>query len=251
MRLQILTQKKWLEDRIDDRVLDPEALQDMPLRDVKAQLRKLAGPSSAFYEALNARLPEEYAIAEPVPPKRNRTHKAAPEQRAPERGPAKRRRSRTRFIGLRGALITSAFIIIAAIAVPLVIQRLNSGALPETVDETELPATNRIEPNAWIEGPDPAQLIRNVKYRISGLLAGQNEVLYDPLPENPDSLITSIRLRLVINGAGEVVHIEAQDKQPHVLEKPLVDSLSQWRFEAIEDETVRTEAEITVSFFVE
>ena len=243
----------WMEERIDARALDADALHEMPLRDVKAQLRKLAGSSSSFYEDLNDRLPEGVDI--PAPAKKTKKRTQQPAKTRTDRSPAPsqpgKSPARRSFFGLRGALITSAFVIAAAIVIPLLIQRLQSGEIEQSIDKTVIPAPiEELEPPTWIEGPDSSSLLRGIRYKLFGVPEEQ-VLLESPLPSNSDTLEATINLRFQLNGLGAVVNIEALDMNPHPLEQVFVDSISRWQFSRHADVNNMEQVEVSIELFKE
>ncbi len=238
---------RWLEERLENTMLDLDALSSMPLDEVKSELKAFKPKQKAFVEELNKKLPAGASI--PVPKESpKRTRRKAPAKRAGDRkataaSPAPRR-GLARVFSLRSALVLSFLIIASALFLPQLIRDLRDDKI-EPAQAVQNPEESEDRPATWIVGPGVDELIRGVKYTIQGL---EQVVINAPLPTNPGDLEARFEMKLTVDGNGKVVGLEPMSGEANEFEPVVVDSLLHWQFSALASGDTRTDAIITIEY---
>ena len=238
---------RWLEERLENTMLDLDALASMPLDEVKSELKAFKPQQKAFVDKLNKKLPAGASIPVPkAPPKRTRSK--APAQRAGDRSAASAapgpRRGLSRVFSLRSALVLSFLIIASALFLPQLIRDLRDDKI-EPAQAVQNPEETEDEYTTWIEGPGVDELIRGVKYTIEGL---EQVVINAPLPTNPGNWEARFEMKLTVDGNGKVVGLEPLSGETTDFEPVVVDSLLHWQFSALSSGETRTDAIITIEY---
>ncbi|MEZ4702067.1 MAG: hypothetical protein R2834_17165 [Rhodothermales bacterium] len=215
----------WLEERMDDGLLDLDVLASMPISDVHAALKGLGAEDDGFTDSIKKRLAE--LDARPAPAARSARSADRPAaSRQPAAAPARRW---ARLFTLRSALIVSAVVVIAVIVGPLVIRQVDSlrGLEPAYAPEVPAADTTVQEPTTF-QGPASSEPDRGFRYIVTGL---GRVALSTPLPENPGSLVATYEMSLRVDASGNVVSLEIVDGTEDPFEAAVMDSLLRWRFE--------------------
>ncbi len=239
---------RWLEERLENTMLDIEALSSMPIEDVNAELKAFKPNQKAFVEALNKKLPAGASIPVPkAPAKRTRRKPAsgrAADRKAAASKPTQERRS-ARIFSLKGAFVLSLLIIAGALFLPQLIRDFRDDKLAPAQATLDPTPEDLNKPPTWIVGPGVDELIRGVKYTIEGL---EQVVINAPLPTNPGDLDAKFEMKVTIDGNGKVVGLEPISTQANAFEPMVVDSLLQWKFSALPASDTLTEAKVTVEY---
>ena len=245
-RKNLARNAEWLEHRLGDIVFDLDALQSMPLDEVKSELKRIAPDAPDLTPAINERLPEGVSIASTGGGrKRRRTKKVAKKDDRPAAAPSATG-ARFRWFSLRGVVALTVLVALSAWLIPQAIRTFREQPPdPAAAVQGEPPAP--VRPPTWIEGPADGELVRGVRYRIEGL---EQIAVHTPLPANPDSLTATVRLRVTVDPQGHVINLISLEPVPAPIEAAVIDSVLNWRFSpsadtAIADRTGR----ITVSFY--
>ncbi len=231
---------EWLEEGLDDGLLDLDVLAAMPLADVEAALHARGADDAAFKAALRARLGDDAAPAGGRP----NPMRARAADRSRSAGAAAR--PRKGLFSLRNALIVSAVIVVAVLFGPLLARRVADMNPPEPAVVIAPPEVDieRIPPTR-LEGPSPAELVRGVRYTLEGLVRVATDT---PLPPNPGDLSATFQLRMRVDAAGNVVSLESLLDTTHPFESVVVDSLLRWRFERDSNSPRPEEGTITITY---
>ncbi len=242
----------WLEENLEQNMLDLEALSAMPIDDVNAELKALKADPEALIKSINEKLPANAAIPLPKTPQKKSRTRATPQRAADRKSagstPSASRRS-NRLFGIRSALILSAVIIAASLFVPRLIRDLQNNRLKTaTAIEDSTPPADINRPPTYIVGPAVDELVRGVKYTIEGL---EQVVFSAPLPTNPGDLTASYRMRVTVDGDGKVTRLTPLSIEPSDFEEVIVDSMLMWQFSTVPGSDASYEAVVTVEYFPE
>ncbi len=242
----------WLEENLEQNMLDLEALSAMPIDDVHAELKALDADPRALIKSINEKLPAGAAIPLPRAQRKKARTQSTP-QRAADRQtagaqPAMSRRP-GRLFGIRSALILSAIIIAASLFIPRLIRDLQDNRLKTAtaIQDSTSPADSD-RPPTYIVGPAVDELVRGVKYTIEGL---EQVVFKAPLPTNPGDLVASFQMHVTVDANGKVTQLTPVSIEPGDFEKVVVDSMLQWQFSTLPDSNSFYEAIVTVEYFPE
>ncbi len=239
----------WLEGRLENTMLDLDALSSMSIDEVNAELKTFNADPREFVKSLNEKLPAGASIPVPSAPRKKRrkpqTRKAIDRKAA---APTPNTVRGARIFTLKNAFVVSLIIIGIAVIVPLFIQDAQNNRLdPITALEDNSPKVD--QPPTYIVGPAPNELVRGIKYTIEGL---EQVTVKTPLPENPGDLTARFQMRITVAGSGKVIGIEPMLASSQQLEPGMVDSLLQWQFSPLKDSSRKqTDATITIEYFPE
>lgn len=245
----------WFEDRLEQNMLDLEALSAMSIEDVNAELKSFKPDQKSLVESINARLPAGAAIPAPEQPaarSRKRSNRPASTRAADRKATGNNttvKRRTSRFFGIRSALILSAIIIAVSLFVPRFFRDLQDNELtPATALEDSTPPADLNRPPTYIVGPAVDELVRGVRYTIEGI---QQVVFKAPLPTNPGNMTASFRMEMIIDNDGKVTRLTPMSAESTDFERVVVDSLLHWQFSTLPESADSSRAIVTVEYFPE
>ena len=246
-RKNLLENAEWAEERLNSMMLDIEALASMSIDEVKEELQNIAPEAPDLARTINERLPAGIELpksATNVRRRRNRPSSKKADRPSNGNTTIHRRNALARWFSLRNAFILSILVILGALLIPPGIRSLrNAPPDPATAVYNESPAVET--PPTWLEGPAQNELIRGVRYTISGL---DRVAVRTPLPSNPGSIQTFISFEITIDASGEVSKLVSLATTPHNIEPAVIDSLLQWQFNPVEGDTSARTGSVTIEF---